>query len=71
MIQVEGKNKFLGYFESEIEAAKAYDKAARKYHREFAYQNFEDDNRQLTRRAKIRKVIIKIIHELTRIYTKF
>lgn len=65
-IQIDRKNRHLGYFESEMEAAKVYDKAARKYHGEFAYQNFEDENRQLTRRAKIRKVIIKIIHKFLR-----
>jgi len=57
MIQTEGKNKALGYFESEIDAAKAYDEAARKYHGEFAYQNFGEENRLHTRRARIRKII--------------
>ncbi len=56
MIKVEGKNKSLGYFESEVEAAKAYDEAARKYHKEYAYQNFCEEQ-TLSRRAKIRKVI--------------
>jgi len=31
----------LGYFDSPISAAKAYDHAARKYHREFAVLNFD------------------------------
>lgn len=30
----------LGYFASEVEAAKAYDDAARQHHGEFAYLNF-------------------------------
>ncbi|MFH1371466.1 MAG: HNH endonuclease [Planctomycetota bacterium] len=39
-IVVEGKRIFLGYFDSEIEAAKARDRAAIKYHGEFARLNF-------------------------------
>ena len=39
-ITVEGKQKWLGSFEDEIEAAKAYDRAAKKYHGEFASLNF-------------------------------
>ena len=39
-IKIDGKSKYLGWFRNEIEAAKAYDEAAKKYHKEFANLNF-------------------------------
>ena len=37
-----GKSIWLGRFKSELAAARAYDTAARKYHKEFARLNFPD-----------------------------
>jgi len=39
-IMVNGKNKHIGYFESEIDAAKARDKSAIIHHKDFANLNF-------------------------------
>jgi hypothetical protein len=42
IICYERQNIIVGYFKDEIHAAKAYDKAAKKYHAEFASLNFPD-----------------------------
>jgi len=41
-IEVNGKCKHLGYFIAPEDAARRYDKAARKYHGEFANVNFSE-----------------------------
>jgi hypothetical protein len=39
-IRANGRKLWLGYFNNELDAAKAYDNAARRYHKEFARLNF-------------------------------
>jgi len=44
-IKVNGKQKYLGYFDDPIKAARAYDEAAKKHHKEFAQMNQMELNR--------------------------
>jgi hypothetical protein len=43
-LRFEGKRIWLGQFDNEIDAAKAHDKAAIEYHKEFARLNFPEEN---------------------------
>jgi hypothetical protein len=42
-IRVNRKKKQIGYFQNEIEAARAYDEAAKRYFKEFAILNFPEE----------------------------
>lgn len=44
-ITVDRKQIYLGLFNTEIEAAKAYDEAAKKHHKAFAHLNFKNNQK--------------------------
>ena len=46
MIMTDGKPKFIGHFDDEIEAARAYDAAARELHGQFAALNFPEPRKR-------------------------
>ena len=48
-ISSQGKRMFLGRFDNEIDAARAYDEAARKYHKDFARLNFPESTTKTPR----------------------
>jgi hypothetical protein len=52
-IHFKGECIFLGYFKDEIQAAKAYDEAAKKYYGQFASLNFPDSPRRTTKENQI------------------
>jgi hypothetical protein len=57
MVHVNERCHYLGRFESEEEAGKAYDAAARKYHGQFAYQNFPTEQKQRGLKGVLRIVL--------------
>jgi hypothetical protein len=50
-IRFKGKRIFLGYFDNQIDAAKAYDEAAKKYHGAFANLNFPNLNAEILEKS--------------------
>jgi len=65
-MRVDGKLRFLGYFYDEVEAAKAYDRAARKCHGEFAALNFPDAGAHRGLRFAVAAALMVLIFLLSR-----
>ena len=55
-IGVHYKKIYLGAFEDEVEAAKVYDEAAKKYYGEFAYLNFPAKRKQKGLKPRIARI---------------
>lgn len=60
-IQVNRKLSSLGSFDDEVQAAKAYDRAARKHHRDFAVLNFPDAGPRSAWRRGIVGALMRLI----------
>jgi len=60
-IRVNGRHIFLGSFDDEVRAARAYDRAARKYHRQFAVLNFAEEHSRIGWRRAIVEAVMNLI----------
>lgn len=54
-IRCNNRTYHLGYFNNEIDAARAYDRGAKKYHRRLAALNFPDIAREDTESTENKK----------------
>jgi hypothetical protein len=65
-IQLNRRPIFLGSFQDEVAAAKAYDRAAKKYHGQFAALNFPQTKRSIL--ARIFSVLRSLLNYLACLY---